>query len=118
MRCSTHCPDGDLAAVAAVVIVAVAAVVAYAELAAITDALELLLAVSAVACAAGTVALVRVLRRSRGAVTTAAQLPAPARASQRALPVKRQAAISAPRPDALIGYVIDDSEVQRQEVRR
>ena len=49
MRCSTHCPDGDLAAVAAVVIVAVAAVVAYAELAAITDALELLLAVSAVA---------------------------------------------------------------------
>ena len=116
-RCSTHCPPSSgYAGVAVVAVVAAAGVSSVA--AAIEDALVLLLVVAAVACAVGTIALVHVLRRDRGAVTTGAQLRALAMPSHQAIPARQRAAISAARQDALIGYVIDDSEVQRQEVRR
>jgi hypothetical protein len=115
-HCS-HCPgEADAIVAGAVVVVAVAEV--WAVRVAIFDALVVLLVVAVAVCAAGAARIVVVLRRTRGAVTTAAQMAALPTASRRAVPARRQAAISAARQNPLIGIVINDREVQRQEVRR
>ena len=116
MRCSTHCPpESGLAGVAVVAVVAVAGVSSVAAL--IEEALVWLLVAAAVACLAGTVAVVHVLRRDRGVVTTGAQMAALVPPSRRAVPVRQLAALTA-RQDALIGVVINDRETQTQEIPR
>jgi hypothetical protein len=116
MRCSTHCPPGgSYAGVAVLAVVAVAGVSSVAAL--IEEALVWLLVAAAVGCVAGTVAVVHVLRRDRGVVTTAAQMASLVPPSRRAVPARQRAAISA-RRDALIGVVINDRETQTQEIPR
>src|ERR1035441_32244 len=115
-RCSTHCPPGgSYAGVAVLAVVAVAGVSSVAAL--IEEALVWLLVAAAVGCVAGTVAVVHVLRRDRGVVTTAAQMAALVPPSRRAVPARQRAAITA-RRDALIGVVINDREAAGQEIPR
>jgi hypothetical protein len=117
MRCSTHCPpESGYAGVAVVAVVAVAGVSSVAAL--IEEALVWLLVAAAVGCAAGTVAVVHVLRRDRGIVTTGAEMAALVPPSRRAVPARQRAAISAARRDALIGVVINDRDAQTQEIPR
>ena len=114
--CHAHCPGGDsYAGVAVIAVVGAAGVSSVAAL--IEEALVWLLVAAAVACAAGTVAVVHVLRRDRGVVTTAAQMAALVPPSRRAVPARQRSAISA-RRDALIGVVINDRETQTQEIQR
>ena len=116
-RCSTHCPPGgSYAGVAVLAVVAVAGVSSVAAV--IEAALVWLLVAAAVGCVAGTVAVVHVLRRDRGVVTTAAQMAALVPPSRRAVPARQRSAITAVRQDALIGVVINDRETQAQEIPR
>ena len=115
--CHAHCPGGDsYAGVAVLAVVAVAGVSSVAAL--IEEALVWLLVAAAVACTAGTVAVVHVLRRDRGVVTTAAEMAALVPPSRRVVPARQRAAISSARQDALIGIVINDRETQTQEIPR
>ena len=115
-RCSTHCPpESGYAGVAVIAVVGAAGVSSVAAL--IEEALVWLLVAAAVGCVAGTVAVVHVLRRDRGVVTTAAQMAALVPPSRRAIPARQRAAISA-RQDALIGVVINDRETAGQEIPR
>ena len=114
--CHAHCPPGgSYAGVAVLAVVAVAGVSSVAAL--IEEALVWLLVAAAVGCVAGTVAVVHVLRRDRGVVTTAAQMAALVPPSRRAVPARQRAAITA-RRDALIGVVINDRETAGQEIPR
>ena len=98
---------------------AVVAVAGVSSVAAVIEAaLVWLLVAAAVGCVAGTVAVVHVLRRDRGVVTTAAQMAALVPPSRRAVPARQRAAVTSARRDALIGVVINDRETAGQEIPR